>query len=614
MNLLELLQAGDVETFNQQRGQRRRVDLFAAELAGANISTADLSGATLEKADLTGADLTDCNVSRADLSGIDGNEMKLLDVMGVGVKLREAILDDAEIAGADFSHGDLAEASLVRTKGPHLRVGSARLREIDATEASWPEADLVEARLHKANFTKADLSKADFTEAIANEANFTDAKLEGIVGARARFQQAIFVRADLGGARLEEADLSGADLTDADLQRADLRRANLTGAKLVGAKLRGAILADAILEGVDFTGIDVRDVDLTGVDPRALGLSDEQLASAAAVGSASAADAPVRVTEAQVARRGDVFAVVWENADTDETMSLRWALLRAGRPTEAGVLPLSAEGVLARAVVAVDDGFAVLVLQERPGGVALLRWSLGEDGAIGTAKVEPLGYDPGVRPIVSVEGATITMRGLSRRGPTLIVQQLGAEGLQTIESRKVATARGFLGRHDAVLACKGGVVMPVGAGFTGEPMRTPSEFPTPVSTAVGHGDRVLAAWVEPARSDEEPGGVRVAWLGKGVTPRPEALTFFADVGAIDAVAHPDGVWLAWTEIAADATASVHVARVPDLEPRRLDLPEDIEVEEVRFVDGAGDVPVLACTTVDERLVVLGIDGRLHGAL
>ena len=72
MSLLELLTSGQVAEFNAQRGQRRRVELFAADLAGASIPGVDLSGANLEKSDLTGADLTDANLSKADLSGIDG--------------------------------------------------------------------------------------------------------------------------------------------------------------------------------------------------------------------------------------------------------------------------------------------------------------------------------------------------------------------------------------------------------------------------------------------------------------------------------------------------------------------------------------------------------------
>src|SRR5690606_30255242 len=44
MDLLELLTRGDVDAFNNQRGDRARLDFFAADLPGLSLVGIDLSG------------------------------------------------------------------------------------------------------------------------------------------------------------------------------------------------------------------------------------------------------------------------------------------------------------------------------------------------------------------------------------------------------------------------------------------------------------------------------------------------------------------------------------------------------------------------------------------
>jgi uncharacterized protein YjbI with pentapeptide repeats len=612
-SLESLLAAGKVDEFNAQRGQRRRVEMFAADLGGVKIPGVDLSGAWLEKSDLTGADLTDANLTKTDLSGVDASEATLCDAIAVGAKLKEAFLDGADLSGADLSHSDLAEAVMTNTKGDSIRLTGARLRETDATGSSWPSADLVEARLHKANLTNVDLTGADLTEAIANEANFTGAILDGIIGLRAKLQEAKLVGASLIGARLEEANLEKADLTNANLERADLRKANLTGAILTGARLRGANLSDAVLEGVDLSGLDVEDVDLRGVDPRLLGLSAEQLGRLAAVGAAASADAPMRFAEVSVARNGTASAVLWENHDTDETLSLRWAWFGADNEPVYGVLPLSADGVLSRAVVPYGDGFLLLAMQERPGGPALVSYPVSADGTLGASKVEPLGYEPGVRPSVRAEGGAAWIWGLALRGPTVVVQKLAAgeagPALQTVASGKVATAKGFLGGSHPVLWCKGGVVIPCGPNGPSAPLRTPETFPGRMAVAVTQDDgRVLVAWSEEHRNDQEPGGLRFAWLGPGIVPRTQVLTVGGEVGSLDARPSPGGASIAWI----DENGRAFVCAVPDGEPVALDPGTDHEFDEIRFfLDDAGPAgPVqLGLVTIEEQLLVVAADGH-----
>ena len=53
MDLLELLAAADVESFNAERGTRRKLEFFAAELDGLDLTGVDLEAVSLEKSDMT---------------------------------------------------------------------------------------------------------------------------------------------------------------------------------------------------------------------------------------------------------------------------------------------------------------------------------------------------------------------------------------------------------------------------------------------------------------------------------------------------------------------------------------------------------------------------------
>ena len=104
------------------------------------------------------------------------------------------------------------------------------------------DANLRGADLRYADLSSADLRYADLRGADLRYANLYDANLRG----------ANLSDADLSGADLRYADLSSADLRYADLRGADLRYANL-----YGADLRYADLSDADLRSVkaDFWAI-----------------------------------------------------------------------------------------------------------------------------------------------------------------------------------------------------------------------------------------------------------------------------------------------------------------------------------------------------------------------
>jgi len=200
---------------------------------------------------------------------------------------------------------------------------------------------------------------------------------------------------------------------------------------------------------------------------------------------------------------------------------------------------------------------------------------------------------------------------LARRGPTLVVQKYGAAGLENVHSQKLATARGFLGGHHPVLACKGGVVISAGVKGAADPLRTPPSFPGPLSAAVTLGEKVLGVWSEPAKGEEEPGGIRFAWMGPGVTPKPLVLTKGGDIASLDAIDAEEGGWVAWSELGRRGSDSVYVARLPGLEPKKLAIEGSIAIEEVRFAyDGAHEHPRIAVVTAEESLRIYDLDGAL----
>jgi uncharacterized protein YjbI with pentapeptide repeats len=612
MSLLDLLTGERVDEFNQTRGQRRKLDLFASELAGLSLSGVDLSGAYLEKSDLTGTDLSDANLTRADLSGVDASEVKLAGGICVGAKWKGADLTGASLDAADLSHGDLAEAILAESHGSDMRLTGARLRDADCTGVKWPDLEAQEARFHQANLTGAVLTGATLDEASFHECEMAGADLTGARAPKGRFTASKLQNATLVRLSAPESSFENADLTGADLTGADLRKANLKGAVLTGAKLSGANLADAILDGVDLASLDLAGVDLTGHDPRTLGLSADQMGTLAAVGVAADSDAPLHFTDVALARRGDVVAVIWENADSEEVLSLRWALCRPGSDPKIGALPISPEGVLARAVVPHDDGFLLAILQDRTDGAACLFYPLSISGELGKARVEPLGYEPGIIPVVRGDHGIVWMYCLARRGPTLVVQRLGETSLETVSSSKQATARGFVGRHHPVLLSKGGVLLPVTrAGTVGAPLRHPPQFPGRVSSSMIAGDEVVVVWLEERKSERDPGGLRYSWLVPTGNPRIDVLTNRDAVTALDALAVGDEAWVCWTET--DRTGCVvYASNLADGDVRTVARFDD-DLEDVRLF-GDEDGVLAALTTADERLVLVDLDGHPRGEL
>ena len=134
----------------------RPLDLYGANLAGAQLPDADLGGALLAEADFRVAFLAGARLDKAILNDADLTEATLNIAY-----LRSANLKGADLTEADLSYANLGDTYLLR----------ANLSDADLTGADLTDADLTSADLSGANLTDADLSGANLTDADLSGAN-----------------------------------------------------------------------------------------------------------------------------------------------------------------------------------------------------------------------------------------------------------------------------------------------------------------------------------------------------------------------------------------------------------------------------------------------------------
>lgn len=609
MDLAALLAAGRVEDFNLARSSRSRPDLFAADLAGAQIPEADLSSANLSKADLSGADLSDANLVKADLSGIDGTGLKLVGALAVRSRLNDAWLEEADLSEADFSRARLAEAVLTRSLGTGLRLVRSNLKGVDAREAQWTDCDLSAATISRADFSKADLSRSDLTETTAKETKLEGARLDHAVARSARMSQARLAGASLVGARLEGADLSGADLSGADLSSADLTSVNLSGANLSGARLVGTVLANACLDGVDLQGADLSSADLSGLDATALHLDDDQVASLVAFGVQADPDAPLQIKHPAVGRSSEDYALLWTQTEAEDTTALRWALTGPAS-SHRGLLPIAPTGVLAQRVLPWEGGFLLVLVQKRPAGTTLVLYPLSSEGELGTATQHLMGWTPATQPIFTVAQGEFTIMGMAAGGGGVIAQRFNQGTLGQAGAWRIPTARSFLGRHHPVLSSKGGVVIPVTPEGPQPPLATPSGFLGRGAAALVE-ERVLLAWVEASRGEDEPGGVRCAWLERRSDPQILALGHTDQVEHLEVLAQGQSAWVVWTERHGSDLRALR-ASLPRAQAESLTMPGLAGIRLAPTI--AGQIPGWALLREDGGARLESLDGEPGGAL
>ena len=97
--LLTFLHEADLIGYIDANGvvQKRVIDLYNANLSGADLTAADLTGANLSQVDLNGAYLGNADLTSADLSGVHLAHADLFFANLTNADLSQAILDDADL-------------------------------------------------------------------------------------------------------------------------------------------------------------------------------------------------------------------------------------------------------------------------------------------------------------------------------------------------------------------------------------------------------------------------------------------------------------------------------------------------------------------------------------
>lgn len=558
--LLELLQKGDIDAFNEARRDVGTVELFAADLAGAKLSGADLSGFKLEKADLSGADLSDTILARTNLSGADLSETDLTGAMAIQLRLRDAWVEDTKFDEADLTQCDLSDTEF--------------------HNCTFKETILTKAKLKRSNFVG-----CSFETAEASEARFSGATTE----------RCSFEGAELREASFKGAKLPGADFTRASLSLAKLREADLTGAKLHGTTARSADFSSAVLAQASVIGADFRRADLSGADLTDVEL-DEATLDEAEVPAEYINQAwmhvpdlgPPLLQDASWACNGTHVAAVWQDTDEDARPWFRVAVSPVSGPGfhRAPVVPVPGDLVLATAVAATATGFSVIALVERPAGVATWIFPVDCEGVLQPAVRADLPYRPMVKPLLQAHGGSLDIYGIGGQPPILAVMRLAADGtLDVAHHASARTARGFASDHHPVVLTKGGTLDLVVPGKTSRPVSAPGDFPgrscgvVPVDPS-DPGRGVVAAWVPSSGR-----GLKITLVAPGTQPDPDLLLRKVTVGSVDAAISGNGAWAVFTRPAIEEPTRLEAwaVQLPMGKPVQLDVPAELEGRSVRTV-------------------------------
>jgi len=610
MDLAQLLRDGNVDGFNDARIGLRRVDLFAAELAGAKMIGADLSRANLDKADLTGADLTDASMAGAFLSDVDGTDAIFDGVIAIKAKMRDAWMEGADFSSADFSHGDLDGAVMNKSKAIAARFPSGRLKRISAKNSDWTECDISNGSVKHADFTGSDLTRALLTDTGAGHSVWDNAKLEMVEASGLRAYNASFQNASLRGGRFPGGDFSNADFTGADLRHADFTSANFTGAVLTGAKLDGAVFSGAVLDGVNFEGLSLAAVDLSGMDPKALGLTDAQIASLAVHGVQVDPTARCIFRGVRGARCGDRLALLWLNEEGAKDV-LRYAISTDVEERINGAIPVPGDAVKAWNIFGTADGFEAIAVIERATGFAAVKYVISIDGELGARSGGDLGYSPATRPVIAQIDGAVRVLGIARPGGVIACHGFDDEGIALIWSRPMPTAKAFVGSTPPVLISKGGAVMTLDASGLGAPLRAPEAFPGRLGVAIPTPSGLEIVYVQ-ERNERGRGGMRTQLLRPRGTMDVDALSTEPRVSAVAAIPTEDGAYVAWIDAPQDSRPGLWLSELPDSEPELLaELP--VPVARLFFLPGADFAPRLGIETSDGRVLVTDLVGEVVAA-
>jgi len=167
----------------------------------------------------------------------------------VGVYLRVANLQRANLYGANLQKANLEFAKLQKTK-----LLAANLREARLEQANLRGADIESADLHTADLSGANLQKTDLKFAKLQGSILYDAKLQGSDLVGANFQKADLRHANLRGANMDDVKLGETSLDAVNFQKANLWDSNLREENLIRVNFHETQLSEANIRGANLYG------------------------------------------------------------------------------------------------------------------------------------------------------------------------------------------------------------------------------------------------------------------------------------------------------------------------------------------------------------------------
>jgi len=137
-----------------------RIQMSSGSCAGCDLSNKSMNGVQLKDANLSGSLFNNSNLSGGSLDGsnLSGAQFRsalMYRVIGDGVKLQRAMLEDATLTEANLTNSKLENANFSRadlTRGVFT--------DSDFNNARFDNANLTDAKLDNANFSGANLSTA----------------------------------------------------------------------------------------------------------------------------------------------------------------------------------------------------------------------------------------------------------------------------------------------------------------------------------------------------------------------------------------------------------------------------------------------------------------------
>ena len=293
------LYCADMQMANLSGASLRRTDLRGACLRGANLSGCDLYEADLREGALAlpdkqaglnyveismrsseaaYANLRGANLERSKLSGIQAMKADFTDAVMKSCKLiranlKQAIMDNVDLAGADLSGADLSGASLkdavlVGAKTDMMRTDQADLSGVLTDKAAGtdvkalPYGDLLRAHAKWVDTLGKEGAPSTFDKADLRGLG----SIKGLNLAALSAKGAVFYGLDMEGVQLQGAHLEDADLRNCNLRNADLRGVRLARARMDGANLEGAKLGALRIDATRSLPADLRETRLRGVN------------------------------------------------------------------------------------------------------------------------------------------------------------------------------------------------------------------------------------------------------------------------------------------------------------------------------------------------------------